>query len=66
MYPAMLSAADRYDLDFSSLRLCISNAAMPADTLRRFQDRFDSIVLERGAPISAGATGQKKTSSVPD
>ena len=66
MYTAMLRAADRYDLDFSSLRLCISSAAMPANTLRRFQDRFDSIVWERDASISAGATGQKKTSSAPD
>jgi acyl-CoA synthetase (AMP-forming)/AMP-acid ligase II len=66
MYTAMLRAAERYDLDFSSLRLCISSAATPADTLRRFQDRFDTIVLERDAPISAGATGHKKTSSAPD
>jgi long-chain acyl-CoA synthetase len=71
MHTAMLRAADRYDVDFSSLRLCISSAAMPADTLRRFQDRFGCIVLER-IPISAGATGycdvlhQKKTSSAPD
>jgi long-chain acyl-CoA synthetase len=72
MYTEMLRAADRYDVDFSSLRLCISSAAMPADTLRRFQDRFGFIVLERDSPISAGATGrcdvlhQKKTSSAPD
>jgi long-chain acyl-CoA synthetase len=57
MYTAMLRAADRYDLDFSSLRLCISSMAMPADVRRRFQDRFDSVVLERDAWISAGATG---------
>ena len=49
MYSAMLMAADRYAFDFSSLRLCISTAAMPADTLRRFQDRFGSSVLERDA-----------------
>lgn len=47
MYTAMLGVADGYDLDFSSLRLCISSAAMPADVLRRFQDRFGSIVLQR-------------------
>jgi long-chain acyl-CoA synthetase len=57
MYTAMLRAADRYDLDFSSLRLCISSAAMPPDMRRRFQDRFDSVALERDAWISAGATG---------
>jgi long-chain acyl-CoA synthetase len=58
MYTAMLRAADRNDLDFSSLRLCISSAAMPANMRRRFQDRFDSIVLERDAWISTGATGR--------
>jgi long-chain acyl-CoA synthetase len=58
MYTAMLRAADRHDLDFSSLRLCISSAAMPAEMRRRFQDRFDSIVLERDAWISTGATGR--------
>lgn len=58
MYTAMLRAADRYDLDFSSLRLCVSSAVMPADMLRRFQDRFDSIVLEGDAWISTGATGR--------
>jgi long-chain acyl-CoA synthetase len=57
MCTAMLRGADRYDMDFSSLRLCISSAAIPADTLRRFQDRFGSIVRERDAWISTGATG---------
>jgi long-chain acyl-CoA synthetase len=57
MYTAMLSAADRCDLDFSSLRLCISSAALPANVPRRFQDRFGSIVLERDAWLSIGATG---------
>jgi long-chain acyl-CoA synthetase len=52
MYTAMLRAADRYDLDFSSLRLCISSAAMPADMRRRFQDRFGSTVLDRDACTS--------------
>jgi len=58
MYTAMLRAADRYDMDFGSLRLCISSAAMPADTLRRFQDRFGSIVLERDAWIPRCANGR--------
>lgn len=69
MYTAMLRAADRYDLDFSSLRLCVSSAVMPADMLRRFQDRFDSIVLEGDAWISTGATGRVEEdgdSYVPD
>ncbi len=58
MYMAMLRAADRHDLDFSSLRLCISSAPIPADMRRRFQDRFDSTVLDRDAGISAAATGR--------
>jgi hypothetical protein len=58
MYTAMLRAADRHDLDFSSLRLCISSAPMPADMRCRFQVRFDSTVLDRDTAISAGATGR--------
>jgi long-chain acyl-CoA synthetase len=46
-YSAMLAAANRVEADVSSLRLCIScGAAMPADTLRRFEDRFGCTVLE--------------------
>jgi hypothetical protein len=45
-------------LDFSSLRLCISSAPMPADMRCRFQVRFDSTVLDRDTAISAGATGR--------
>jgi long-chain acyl-CoA synthetase len=47
MYKSMLAAADRSRLDFTSLRLCIATGpAMPADILRRFEDRFGCIVLE--------------------
>jgi long-chain acyl-CoA synthetase len=47
MYPAMLGAADRYGLDFTSLRVCMSaGAPLPVDVLRRFEDRFGCIVLE--------------------
>ena len=47
MYAAMLGAAERYDVDVSSLRTCISGgAAMPVDVLRRFEERFGCIVLE--------------------
>jgi long-chain acyl-CoA synthetase len=47
MYPAMLGAADRYELDFTSLRVCMSaGAPLPVDVLRRFEDRFGCIVLE--------------------
>ena len=47
MYVAMLGVADRYDLDFSSLRVCVSGgAAMPVDVLCRCEDTFGCIVLE--------------------
>ena len=47
MYAAMLGAGERYDIDVSSLRTCISGgAAMPVDVLRRFEERFGCIVLE--------------------
>jgi long-chain acyl-CoA synthetase len=47
MYPAMLEAADWYELDFGSLRVCMSaGAPLPVDVLRRFEDRFGCIVLE--------------------
>jgi long-chain acyl-CoA synthetase len=47
MYPAMLGAADRCGLDFTSLRVCMSaGAPLPVDVLRRLEDRFGCIVLE--------------------
>jgi long-chain acyl-CoA synthetase len=47
MYSTMLGAAERYDVDVSSLRICISGgAALPVEVLRRFEDRFGCIVLE--------------------
>jgi long-chain acyl-CoA synthetase len=47
MYAAMLAVGDRYDLDLSSLRVCVSGGApMPVDVLRRFEDRFGCAVLE--------------------
>ena len=47
MYPAMLEVADRYELDFGSLRACMSaGAPLPVDVLRRFEDRFGCIVLQ--------------------
>jgi long-chain acyl-CoA synthetase len=43
----MLGVADRYELDFGSLRVCMSaGAPLPVDVLRRFEDRFGCIVLE--------------------
>jgi long-chain acyl-CoA synthetase len=47
MYIAMLAAADRDDVDVSSLRVCVSGgAAMPVEVLRAFEDRFSCTVLE--------------------
>src|SRR6478672_6228146 len=47
MYVALLAAADRSDIDVSSLLVCVSGgAAMPVEVLRAFEDRFGCTVLE--------------------
>src|SRR6476620_2544240 len=47
MYRSMLAAAERYKLAFRSLRVCLSiGAAMPADTLSRFEDKFGCTVVQ--------------------
>jgi long-chain acyl-CoA synthetase len=47
MYAALLGVVAGDDLDFGSLRLCITvGAAMPAEVLRRLEDKFDCVVLE--------------------
>ena len=47
MYAAMLGVASQFDLDLTALRVCISGgAAMPAEVLRRFEERFGCTVLE--------------------
>ena len=47
MYTSILAAADRYQLDFSSLRVCMSiGATMPEDVLSRFEDRFGCMVVQ--------------------
>jgi long-chain acyl-CoA synthetase len=47
MYRSMLGAADRHQLDFSSLRVCISiGASMPADLVGRFEDKFGCTVVQ--------------------
>ena len=47
MYVAMLAAADRCDVDVSTLRVCVTGgAAMPVEVLRAFEDRFGCTVLE--------------------
>jgi long-chain acyl-CoA synthetase len=56
MYAAMLAAVGGHHPDFGSLRLCISvGATMPAEVLRRFEDKFDCMVLEGyGLPETSG------------
>jgi long-chain acyl-CoA synthetase len=47
MYVGMLGAAERNDVDVSSLRVCVSGgAAMPVEVLRAFENRFGCTVLE--------------------
>jgi long-chain acyl-CoA synthetase len=47
MYAEMLAASDGCGLDFGSLRVCISGGpAMPAETRRRYEERFGSVLLE--------------------
>jgi long-chain acyl-CoA synthetase len=48
MYMAMLDAADRYSLDCSSLRACmVVGEPLPPNVLRRFENRFGCVVLDR-------------------
>jgi len=56
MYTAILEAVADHDLDFGSLRVCISlGAAMPVEVLRRFEDEFHCVVLEGyGLPETSG------------
>ena len=47
MYMALLDAAHHDDEDFSSLRVCVSaGGSLPADILRRRQDRFGCVVVD--------------------
>ncbi len=47
MYGAMLTVPDPEQYDVSTLRVCISGgAALPVETLRRFEEAFGCIVLE--------------------
>jgi long-chain acyl-CoA synthetase len=56
MYAAILGAVAGRELDFGSLRVCISvGAAMPVQVLRGFEDKFDCVVLEGyGLPETSG------------
>jgi long-chain acyl-CoA synthetase len=57
MYGAMLGASGGHDLDVGSLRVGISaGAAMSMEVLRRFEEKFDCVVLEGyGLPETSGA-----------
>ena len=47
MYNAMLAVENRENYDTSCLRLCLSGgAAMPAETMRSFEEAFDCKILE--------------------
>ncbi len=47
MYNAMLAVENREDYDTSTLRLCLSGgAAMPAETMRSFEEAFNCKILE--------------------
>jgi long-chain acyl-CoA synthetase len=47
MYNAMLHAGGAGSTDASTLRLCMSGgAAMPAELMRAFEEKFDCIILE--------------------
>lgn len=47
MYVALLDAVHHYDEDMSSLRVCVSaGGPVPADILRRFEDRFGCVVMD--------------------
>ena len=47
MYNAMLAVENRDDYDTSTLRLCLSGgAAMPAETMRAFEEAFNCKILE--------------------
>src|SRR5918994_4477634 len=47
MYNAMLHSDSADDADTSSLRTCMSGgAAMPAELMRAFEEKFDCIILE--------------------
>ena len=56
MYTAILGAVAGHNLDFGSLRVCISmGAAMQEEVLRKFEDEFHCVVLESyGLPETSG------------
>jgi long-chain acyl-CoA synthetase len=56
MYTAILGAVPGHNLDFGSLRVCISvGAAMQLEVLRKFEDEFHCVVLESyGLPETSG------------
>jgi long-chain acyl-CoA synthetase len=54
MYLALLDAAHHNDEDFYSLRVCVSaGGPVPADILRRFEDRFGCVVVDADELLAA-------------
>jgi long-chain acyl-CoA synthetase len=66
MYAAILGVVARHDLDFGSLRVCISvGGAMPVEVLRKFEDEFDCVVLEGyGLPETSGVACSNHPSAI--
>jgi long-chain acyl-CoA synthetase len=66
MYTAILEAVADHDLDFGTLRVCISlGAAMPVEVLRRFEDKFDCAVLEGyGLPETSGVACSNRPGAI--
>jgi long-chain acyl-CoA synthetase len=57
MYAAMLEAADGFDGDFTSLRVCVSaGSPLPVDILRRFEDRFGCVVVQGDGLLQTSPT----------
>jgi long-chain acyl-CoA synthetase len=66
IYAAMLGRTGGHDPDFDSLRVCIStDAAMPVEVLRGFENKFDCKVLEGyGLPETSGAASSNHPSTM--
>lgn len=54
MYVALLEAAQHYDEDFSSLRVCVSaGGPLPIDVSHRLRDRFGCVVVDADESLVA-------------
>src|ERR1700722_17037953 len=66
MYTAILGAVAGHNLDFGSLRVCISaGAGMQVEVLRKFEDEFHCVVLESyGLPETSGVACSNRPSAI--